>query len=79
MKGTFEELRAAHPGRWLLIRAGGPEDDTGVLLFADEDGDRVSRETNRAPNGAQDMERPLYITYSEPELPEGETLTAYVL
>jgi hypothetical protein len=37
MRGTFEDLRAAHRGEWLLIRTDGKEAQTGTLLFADKD------------------------------------------
>lgn len=63
MHGTFEQLRAAHPGKWLLIRTDGPEAQTGTLLFVDKDHDRVGEAMLRQPKEPKGK-RPLYITYS---------------
>jgi len=59
MHGTFEQLRAAHPGKWLLIRTDGPKEQTGTLLFVHEDPDKVDDEMLRQPRD-QDKEQPLY-------------------
>lgn len=75
MHGTFDELREAHPGKWLLIRTDGPEEQTGTLLFADKDHDRVGEEMLRQPKEL-DKERPLYITWS---IPDDDELPAFVL
>ena len=61
--GTFEQLRAAHPGKWLLIRTDGRDSGTGTLLFVHEDPDRVGEELLRQPK-EPNKERPLYTTYS---------------
>jgi hypothetical protein len=66
MRGTFEELRAAHPGKWLLIRTDGKEAQTGTLLVADKDPDRVGEEMLRQSE-EQNKEQPLYITWSIPD------------
>lgn len=66
MHGTFEQLRAAHPGKWLLIRTDGREAQTGILLFVHEDPNRVGEEMLRQPKEPKGK-RPLYITYSETE------------
>jgi hypothetical protein len=66
MHGTFEQLRAGHPGKWLLIRTDSPKSKTGALLFAHEDPYRVDEEMLRQPKD-QDKERPLYVTWSVPE------------
>ncbi len=63
MHGTFERLRAAHPGKWLLIRKDDRDSETGTLIFAHEDSDRVGEELLRQPK-EEDKERPLYTTYS---------------
>lgn len=63
MHGTFEQLRAAHPGKWLLILTDGSEAHTGTLLFVHEDHDSVGEELLRQPDD-QDEDRPLYVTYS---------------
>ena len=63
MHGTFEQLRAAHPGKWLLIRTDGPEARTGTLLFVHEDPNKVDGEMLRQPEEL-DKEQPLYVTWS---------------
>ncbi len=75
MRGTFEELRAAHPGKWLLIRTDGKEAQTGTLLFADQDPDRVGEEMLRQSE-EQNKEQPLYITWS---IPDDSDLPAFIL
>lgn len=75
MHGTFEELGATHPGKWLLIRTDGPDEQTGTLLFADEDYKLVGEKMRRQPKEA-DKERPLYITWS---IPDDDVLPAFVL
>ncbi|MBA2691661.1 MAG: hypothetical protein H0U65_04090 [Rubrobacter sp.] len=64
MHGTFEELRAAHPGKWLLIRTDGREADTGTLLFVHEDPKIVGRALVDEPRTELDKTQPLYTTYS---------------
>ena len=63
MHGTFDELRAVHPGKWLLIRTDGPEAQTGTLLFAHKDHDPVGEALLRQPEEL-DKEQPLYVTYA---------------
>jgi hypothetical protein len=75
MRGTFEELRAAHPGKWLLIRTDGKEAQTGTLIFADKDPDRVGEEMLRQSE-EQNKEQPLYITWS---IPDDRDLPAFIL
>lgn len=64
MHGTFEELRAAHPGKWLLIRTDGREAETGTLLFVHEDPKRVGKALVDEPRADLDNERLLYTTHS---------------
>lgn len=64
MHGTFDELREAYPGKWLLIRTDGREADTGTLLFVHEDPKRVGKALVDEPHSDIDKTRPLYTTYS---------------
>lgn len=66
MHGTFDELREAHPGTWLLILLDHRESDSGTLLFVHENHKRVGEEMLRQPREL-DKDRPLYLTYSETE------------
>ena len=63
MHGTFDELREAHPGQWLLIRTDGRDSGTGTLLFVDKDPDRVDEALLQQPNDSG-KKQPLYTTYS---------------
>jgi hypothetical protein len=76
MHGTFDELREAHPGKWLLIRTDGREADTGTLLFVHEDPKIVGRALVDEPDGGNGEERPLYITWS---IPDDSELPAFIL
>ncbi len=73
MRGNVEGLRAAYPEEWVLIRTDGKEAQTGTLLFADKDADRVGEEVLRQSE-ERDREQPLYITWS---VPEGRELPAF--
>ncbi len=64
MHGTFDELRDAHPGKWLLIRKDHRESETGNLLFVHEDPKRVGKALVDEPHTDLDKEHPLYTTYS---------------
>jgi hypothetical protein len=75
MRRTFEELRAAHRGKWLLIRTDGKEAQTCTLHFADKDPDRVGEEMLRQSE-ERDREQPLYITWS---IPDDRELPAFIL
>lgn len=74
MHGTFEELREAHPGKWLLIRTDGREAETGTLLFVHEDPKVVGRALVDEPDDGG--ERPLYITWA---IPDDSELPAFIL
>lgn len=76
MHGTFDELREAHPGKWLLIRTDGREAETGTLLFVHEDPKRVGKAMVDEPDKELDKERPLYITWS---IPDDSELPAFIL
>lgn len=76
MRGTTEQLRNQNPGKWLLIRLDGPEAETGTLLAADKDPQRVEEEMGKRFRSRDMAGRPLYVTYS---IPEGKTLPAFVL
>ncbi len=63
MRGTAEQLRERHPGKWLLIRLDGPETESGELVAADKDPAML----DELVMGDSDRSRPLYLTYSIPE------------
>ncbi|CAN5680764.1 MAG: hypothetical protein M3494_13205 [Actinomycetota bacterium] len=73
MHDTFDELREAYPGKWLLIRTDGTEAETGTLLFVHEDPKVVGKALVDEPDRELDKERPLYTTYSF--APEDEFLS----
>jgi hypothetical protein len=76
MHGTFEDLRAAHPGKWLLIRTDGREAETGTLLFVHEDPKVVGRALVNESRADHDKERSLYTTWS---IPDDDDLPAFIL
>ena len=71
MQGTFEQLREQNPGKWLLIRLDSPEAETGTLLAAAEDPERIDVELVSYARKGGSLSRPLYVTYS---IPEGQEL-----
>lgn len=73
MRGTAEQLRGCHPGKWLLIRLDGPETERGELLAADVDPAVLDDLLVGEPNN---QSRPLYLTYS---VPEGDSLPASII
>lgn len=64
MHGTFEEIRAQNPGKWLLIQLDGPEAEAGTLLFVHEDPELVEDETDKRFDLESSRVRPLYLTYA---------------
>jgi hypothetical protein len=76
MHGTFDELREAYPGKWLLIRTDGAEAETGTLLFVHEDPKVVGKALVDEPDGDNGGERQLYITWS---IPDDSELPAFIL
>lgn len=76
MHGTLEQLRERNPGMWLLIRLDGPEEETGTVIAANNDAERIEAEMSKRFRSRDMAGRPLYITYSSIE---NETLPAYAL
>ncbi len=74
MQGTFEQLREQNPGRWLLIRLDGPEAESGELLAAEEDPERIDRELVTHAHKGGTLSRPLYVTFS---VREGQELPPF--
>jgi hypothetical protein len=76
MHGTLDQLRALHPGKWLLIRLDGSDAEEGTLLVAHKDPERVDEELDRQSQQRLIHPEPLYVTYS---LPEDQELPAFAL
>ena len=76
MRGTLEQLRDLHPGKWLLIQLDEPEAEEGTVLAAHEDPELVDKELERYSQLKTTYRRPLYVTYS---IPEGQELPAFAL
>ena len=76
MHGTLDQLRASHPGKWLLIRLDGPDAETGTVLLAHQDPEAADAELEEWAYPRSVEEGPLYLTYA---LAEGEKLPAFAL